>query len=47
MALEVRGIQDPGYKVVGKQVDTDRIKKLAENYLASSGVKLPEKAKSL
>ncbi|EKO3663360.1 DEAD/DEAH box helicase [Vibrio metschnikovii] len=44
---QARGIQDPGSKVVGKQVDTDRIKKLAEHYLASRGVKVPEKAESL
>lgn len=44
---QARGIQDPGSKVVGKQVDQDRIKKLAESYLAGRGVKVPEKVKSL
>ena len=41
---QARGIQDPGSKIVGKQVDTDRIKKLAEHYLASRGVKAPERS---
>ncbi|HCJ7273411.1 TPA: DEAD/DEAH box helicase [Vibrio cholerae] len=44
---QARGIQDPCSKVVGKQADTDRIKKLAEHYLASRGVKVPEKKETL
>tara|TARA_R110002033_G_scaffold135713_2_gene175241 strand:+ start:10696 stop:12447 length:1752 start_codon:yes stop_codon:yes gene_type:complete len=38
---QARGIQDPGSKLVGKQTDADRIKKLAQSYLKSRGVTPP------
>ncbi|MBO1897744.1 DEAD/DEAH box helicase [Shewanella sp. BF02_Schw] len=41
---QARGIQDPGSKLVGKQTDADRIKKLAHSYLKSRGVTPPAMA---
>jgi len=38
-----RGIIDPGTSPVNHQVDVDRIKRLAESYLASRGLKVPSR----
>ena len=42
-----RGIIDPGTSPVNRQVDINRIKNLAENYLASKGVEIPNSKTSI